>query len=42
MDHSLFDPLNGLEGALHQVLPALGQHLDHHVVGDQVPVHQLS
>ena len=24
------------------MLPALHQHLDHHIVGDQLPVHQLA
>ena len=41
MDHRPLNPPKGLKGALHQMLPALGQNLHRNVVGDQAPLHQL-
>ena len=41
MDNGAGRALAGFKGLADDMLPALGQHLDHHVVGDQVPVHQL-
>ena len=42
MYNSLLDSLKGLEGPVDQMLPALNQHLDKHIVGNQLSVNKLS
>ena len=41
MDHGPVNPPERLKGTLHQMLPALGQHLNRHVIRNQLPLHKL-
>ena len=38
----LLTALDGFKGALHKLLSALGQNLHDHVVGNQLPIHELA